>query len=46
MNKFKLYEEFLNETWYPTFKAQGEYINKKDRVSLEELEKIALIFPY
>jgi len=41
MNKFKLYEEFLNETWYPTFKAQGEYINKKDRVSLEELEKIA-----
>ena len=39
--KIKLFEEFLNETWYPTFKAQGEFISKKDNVSLEELEKIA-----
>lgn len=42
MKRFKLYEEFLNEsTWYPTFKAQGEFINKKDHVTIEELEKIA-----
>lgn len=45
MKKFKLYEEFLNEsTWYPTFKAQGEFINKKDHVTMAELEKIAHYF--
>jgi hypothetical protein len=41
----KRFQDFLNEsTWYPTFKAQGEFINKKDLVSKEELEKIAHYF--
>lgn len=42
----KNFKEFLNEnkTWYPTFKAQGEYINKKDSVTTEELQKIAYYF--
>jgi len=33
-----------NSTWYPTFKAQGECINRKDSVTLEELNKIAYYF--
>lgn len=44
--KIKLFEEFLNETWYATFKAQGEFIGKKDNVCLEELEKIAWILEH
>jgi hypothetical protein len=45
VKNFKLYEEFLNESaWYPTFKAQGECINAKDRVTLQELEQIAYYF--
>lgn len=44
------FESFLKSmyessgSWYPTFKAQGEFINKKDDVTLEELEKIAYYF--
>jgi hypothetical protein len=46
----KQFEDFLksmnenSSSWYPTFKAQGECINKKDAVTLEELNKIAYYF--
>lgn len=43
MSKLYTYREFLNESesWYPTFKAQGEYIDKIDHVSGAELKQIA-----
>jgi hypothetical protein len=42
----KNFKEFLNEnsSWHATFKAQGDYINKKDLVTTEELEQIAYYF--
>jgi len=48
---FMSYDQFrqqfgqLHESiWYPTFKAQGEFLDRKDDVSVEELEKIAFYF--
>jgi hypothetical protein len=42
----KDFHSFLNESssWYPTFKAQGEVIDRKDDVNIDELEKIGLYF--
>ena len=47
IKQFKEFLKSMNEsssTWYPSFKAQGECINKKDAVTLEELNKIAYYF--
>jgi hypothetical protein len=47
--KFLSFDKYsaLNEnsnTWYATFKAQGEIIDKKEDVSKDELDKIAYYF--